>query len=427
MKVHFFLRGIKKAQAGNNLEKKLPVSCQLEIDGIKRDVPFQLPKQVPAKYWNPSSSDTWVTDNYFMSEQINAYLRQVVLKFTTIFDALGILDDIPTYKLIRKIYEYGSLQKYLEIKSANTHKSFISVFDELIETQKKRGRRRSTLKTYNTRRNNFYTFLTENALQKLSISHFRYKHGLAFYEWLSKQRNKEGLKNFSIDTMNKHFTLIKMVLDYAVNEEYILQNPIARLFMDYEKAKPPTYLLPNQRQAIINCKIKSLEKERDVSVFLMHTGLSYTDYLSLSSSELHVVKDGFIFLKKQRDKSQIYSITPLLMPRHTAAYEVLQKYQTIENLPRPEISDLNKALKILAEVCGIDIELKTSDFRETFSCMMENEFMIDQRPLMKMMGHSNPKQLKNYSDVMPARLLYELEKQMPIVEKLDISDINLLK
>ena len=80
----------------------------------------------------------------------------------------------------------------------------------------------------------------------------------------------------------------------------------------------------------------------------------------------------------------------------------------------------------MAEVAGIQYALKTSDFRDTFACMMENEYMIEKRTLMYMMGHTNERQLTNYSAVMPARILYELRKQLPNPIPLNLEIFNQL-
>ena len=138
----------------------------------------------------------------------------------------------------------------------------------------------------------------------------------------------------------------------------------------------------------------------------MHTALSYTDYVSLGTEHLVTLPNGEQFLKKARNKTKIYSIIPLL----PEALAVIGRWGSIEALPRPDLSDLNKALKILGESCGVGISLSTSVFRDTFSSMMENEFMLELRVIMVMMGHTNPRQLRNYSLVQPGRILHELRK-----------------
>ncbi len=60
------------------------------------------------------------------------------------------------------------------------------------------------------------------------------------------------------------------------------------------------------------------------------------------------------------------------------------------------------------------------------SNMMENEYMVETRTLMFMMEHTNERQLTNYSAVMPARILYELRKQMPHPQPLNLEIFNQL-
>jgi hypothetical protein len=48
--------------------------------------------------------------------------------------------------------------------------------------------------------------------------------------------------------------------------------------LEFKETKPTRYLQPGNRQRIVGIDMKSLEKEKDVAIFLMFTGLSYTDY-----------------------------------------------------------------------------------------------------------------------------------------------------
>jgi integrase len=220
------------------------------------------------------------------------------------------------------------------------------------------------------------------------------------------QMSDEGGPRWNKNTINKHLTLVNQVLNYAINKGYIKSNPIGQMGLEYDPTKPPQYLVSDDRKRIFDCSMKSLEKERDISVFLMYTGLSHTDYMSLKDKHLFRLPTGEWFIKKERDKSEIYSIIPLL----TQAHEIVKKYGSVSRLPRLHLSDFNKALKILGEISQAPFPLSTSVFRETFSSMMENEFMVPDRVIMFMVGHTNPKQLRNYSSVHPARVLHELKK-----------------
>jgi integrase len=144
----------------------------------------------------------------------------------------------------------------------------------------------------------------------------------------------------------------------------------------------------------------------------MYTGLSYTDYLTLNQSHILKIEQG-AYIKKKRNKTDIYQIIPILPQTKI----ILDKYK-IDNLPRPDMSDLNKELKYLQELCSIPesligFRLSTSVFRETFATMMENEYMLPTRVIMTMMGHSTTKQLNTYSNIMPSRIHHDLSHSIP--------------
>lgn len=407
MKVRFFLRAKTK-----KLNQRCTIYCQFQLEGEnKRCSPFSTNLQISANYFQANSTDSWIASNYHNALYLNNKLKEIETKLSNIEKGILFLGLSLNYERVIHFYKTGDTIEPVKIPT------LIEVLDELIEKKRKEKRQRSTLITYRTRKANLLRFLEVAEISKILISEFRYKHIEEFSEWLEDDRK------FCKNTRNKHLYMVSQCLSFAVNKEYIKYNPIGRLFLDSDPAKEPNYLLPEERQRIANCKIKALEKCRDIAVFLMYTGFSYTDYLSLTSSAVYPLQNGSIFLRKQRQKSKIFSMPPLLLPDYNQAFFVLQKYKTIENLPRPDISDLNKELKILREVCEIETPLSTSTFRDTFASMMENERLVEQRILMQMLGHTNPRQLRNYATVTPERIFHELNRQTTKTNLLDFSAI----
>jgi integrase len=108
------------------------------------------------------------------------------------------------------------------------------------------------------------------------------------------------------------------------------------------------------------------------------------------------------------------------------AKAIIEKYGSIENLPRLDDKEINEQFKWLGAVCGLDTEslgyeLSTQDFRDTFCSMMENEKMIESRTLMAMMGHKTMKQLNTYSRMMPSRILHDLQRQKVNMELISVA------
>lgn len=406
MQVYFFLRNAKSAKA----DAKCAIYCYLDVKDVGKGVPFSTGHKVPVQFWmvdhdtakaqriKPSTPDAPVSSSYYMAEPINKALQHLRLGLVNAKDGIEALGELPTAELVRATWQNGGLRR--------KPKRVLEVWDEMIDTLEDQGREGSTLTTYTTRRNNLVKWLTDRQQLRLLISEFRYRHWEDFGRWARSEKNADGSRRLGTNTINKHLTSINKVLDYAVNKEYLSANPIGSLNLEYEAAGAPNYLLPDARRRIADCRLTTLAIERDVAVFLMHTGLSYTDYLSLGTEHVVQLPNGERFIKKARNKTKIFSVIPIL----AEAEAIIERWGSIEALPRPDMSDLNKALKILGEHSGSPIKLSTSVFRDTFSSMMENEYMLELRVIMVMMGHTNPRQLHNYSSVQPGRILHELRK-----------------
>lgn len=411
--VHFFLRD---GETNTEPTKSLVIYYQLEIEGQLRDSPKSTKLKIPHRYWwnhpknklkaLPISKEgkfQWIMKPFEDAEEINIRLQEIRETFKEIFQSLQTFyDEIPTYQKIYENFNPANRKKRVLLTP-----TFMKVIDETIKDREDEKKiKKSTKNTYRTRRNNIATFFKIHYSEQILVTEIKYRHVKELQKWMLTVKNEDDTPKFGIDHINKHATLMKQALDFALNQEYIQHLAIAKLNLCYSKPKPPNYLNAQWRERIEKCDAHSVEKVRDVAIFLMYTGFSHTDYMSLRNADLH----GACF-KKQRNKSSIYSLPPLL----PQAKAIIDKYGSIEKIPRFDISDLNKEFKHLGDFCGINAEtvgfnLSTSDFRETFGSMMENEFMLPRSIIKFMMGHTNEKQLTNYSSVMPTRILYELEK-----------------
>lgn len=402
MKVQFFAQGEVSCTT-----KK--VYCQLALDNEQRDTPFSLRITVPAKYWQPECTGQWVKEEYFLSEKINTQLKGVMTSFDDIINLLRLSDKNITYKSVRECFDISNLAMIQSKKKEAP--LLLDIYDEMVkETRKQKQWRDRTHETYITRRSNIVAFLTERKLLKIKINEVRYKFFREFETWLIEK----GLcRNYA----NKILVAAKKTLSYAVNEEYIEYMTVGKLGLTYDAPKPPSYLLPLYRHKIIAYDGAAHEQIRDVAVFLMYTGFSWVDYASLK--EQHLV-DG-VGWKKSRNKSSIFSLPPLL----PQAQKIISKYGGVEQLPQMHLDTFNEKIKLLGDEVGVTEELtgfvlSSSVFRDTFCSMMENERCADLRTVMAMMGHTNTKQVRNYSSVTPDRIRHELESQKGLKELEDL-------
>lgn len=425
LQVHFFLRD---GETNLNPEKPLVIYYQMDLYGHDRDTAQSTRIKIPHKFWwaykknkldapdiSKDGRQQWVISSYFESIEINERLhkmREVLKEISNSLQAIG--DDEINYKLIRE--RFDPTTKTIRKKRVPT---FLEVLKQYVEHQKSvKKRSEGTITNYGIREKNITSFLTEQYRPGILINEVKYKHIASLLRWMTEQKEPDGSDKFGNDHRNKHATFIKSVLDYAVNAQYLTHNSIGKLDLEYEQEKPPAYLTADLRKKLAECDIKSVEKVKRMALFLMHTGFSFVDYCDLR--EEHLLGACW---KKERGKSGIYSLPPLL----PEAADILKVYgNRIENLPRMDLSDFNKELKHLGSFTGITEEtvgfdLSSSVFRETFASMMENEYMFPRSTIKFMMGHKTERQLKNYSTVMPGRIMHEMhanisKKKTPILK-----------
>lgn len=399
LKVMFYLRNAEKAKK-NDL---LTIYCQMEIEGMRRDVAFSTKMKVPKQHWHRGT----VANDYHNASQINRQLQDISRTLCEIYDAQLVMNSTVSYDTIKNHYDPDSRKPKKEVVK---ERRFLDVMDDMIAKKiKLKEIGKGTARNYKVRRKNLAEFFKKYYTENIKVSEIRYRH----IEKLLETMIGDGPRGH----INKHAQAIKSTIDYALHEEIIKQNPIGRLGLRNDAIKPPCYLLPKWRAAIMAVEVGILQKARDVAVFLWNTGLSYVDYLKLRTDHLVTTELGRCF-KIDRNKTDNYSLPPLLPD----AAAIIEKYGSIEKLPRPNINDLNKTLKYLGLEAGVTkdtvgFELSTSVFRETYASMMENEYMTQERTLMHMMGHTSPKQLNNYSRVMPQRVLHEIRLSGVVLDK----------
>ncbi len=396
-KIHFYIRGAEKAKP----DDLCSIYYQLDIEGRPRDTPVSTKLRIPKKHWKNSGA----VRTYVWAEEINNRLEQITRAFKDIFACLSIQQSDLSYQQIKLLYDgsTGSIKKPKPIYFFDVYDLMVSAKASAKGSNKNHsGISQGTVTNYRIRKTNLQQFF--NAIHQpnpliTDISYDHIEQMLAYFpsSWSNGHRAK-------------HAFAVNSTLEYAIKKKYLHYNPLGALSLPSDEDKPVKYLEPSMRANIKNINLPSLQKSIDICLFLWNTGLSYTDYLSLESSHIINTAEGPWF-KKKRNKSSIYSMAPI-MPE---ALAIIKKYGSVEDLPRPDLSDFNKLLKTIGDLAQVNTHtvgwnLSTSVFRKTFSSIMENELMLEQRTIMFMMGHKSQKTLSKYTHVRPERIAHELKR-----------------
>ena len=233
----------------------------------------------------------------------------------------------------------------------------------------------------------------------------------AFDAWLHLRKKKDGSTLIDSAVFKYHRSL-KALLNRAVTFSKIERNPYELLRGKFKRGDRENveYLTENEMHAIENLDIPNddlLRQSRDLFVFQMYTGLSYSDAEAFDIGQYR--KDGDTYTHiGERIKTGVAYVSQLLPP----AIRVLEKYDM--KVPQIENHVYNRSLKSIGMSAKIQIPLHSHLARHTFATwMLRNGAKIEN--VSRMLGHTNIRQTQRYAKVMAESVHEEFNR---ISEKL---------
>jgi site-specific recombinase XerD len=218
----------------------------------------------------------------------------------------------------------------------------------------------------------------------------------AFVAWLHQRKKKNGA-NIIDSAVFKYHRSLKAMLNRAVTFQKIDRNPYELLKGKFKRGDRENveYLTESEMKAIEQMELPAdelMQKTRDLFVFQMYTGLSYSDAQAFDISQYS--RDGDIYKHNgERIKTGVAYVSQLLPP----AIRVLEKYGM--QVPQIENHVYNRELKIIGMSAGIKIPLHSHLARHTFATwMLRNGAKIEN--VSRMLGHTNIRQTQRYAKVL---------------------------
>ena len=212
------------------------------------------------------------------------------------------------------------------------------------------------------------------------------------------RRNAKGRSvRITTGSAYNYHKCLKALLARAEKSELIASNPYNRLRGEFSRGeKQNTEYLTEDEMAKIQKFMPTagsfMERARDLFVFQMFTGLSFSDMMAFDISAYKRVKGKWSIIAS-RIKTGVPYINQLLPP----AVDVLERYDM--RLPQMTNQVYNRELKLLGMACGIAVPLHSHLARHTFATfMLRNGAKIEN--VSKMLGHTNIKQTQRYAKVL---------------------------
>ena len=217
-------------------------------------------------------------------------------------------------------------------------------------------------------------------------------------------------KKMGQNSCTKHLKFLKKLLNLAVANSYISYNPVNAYKVEREPVEVD-FLDEEELRKIINfdTPLPRLERAKDMFLFGCFTGLSYIDIKTLTPEHFEKDSAGRIWIKKRRVKTGILSRIPLL----PIAKLILDKYKGGEKLlPIQDPADINKYLKDIAILCGINKRICFHTSRHTFASTVTLANNISLEVVSKMLGHTNTRMTAHYAKLIDKCIGEQMDKLM---------------
>lgn len=210
------------------------------------------------------------------------------------------------------------------------------------------------------------------------------------------QAGKQPVSICAGSVFNYHKTF-KAILTRAVKFGKIDINPYDKLRGEFDRgdSEKIEYLTEDEIAAFESLhpmQGSQAAAARDLFVFQLYTGLSYSDAQAFDIGDYKEVNGKWIHTGT-RIKTGVPYVNQLLPP----VIEILQRYGW--KAPKILNSDYNKCLKILGDAVGIKTRLHSHLARHTFATRMLR-MGVKIENLSKMLGHTNITQTQKYAKVM---------------------------
>ena len=242
----------------------------------------------------------------------------------------------------------------------------------------------------------------------------------AWLHTLTNEENEMGAmalgrldKGLSDQTIYNYHKNLKALLRRAFLFNKIESNPYDKLKGHFKRGEKESveYLTIDEMQAVMNLKLSensTLTRSRDLFVFQMWTGLSYSDAQAFNINQYKQVDGKWVNIG-ERIKTGVPYVSVLLPP----VVEVLEKYGW--ETPQIENHVYNRMLKAIGEMAGIGTKLHSHLARHSFATYMLSQGARIEH-VGKMLGQKNIRTTQRYAKVLAQDVRDDFDKiaaQMP--------------
>ena len=415
---------------------------RMRVTFLSQRVDFKTGHSISSKgFWDEDVElvkDGYSDDKGATVLSINSDLRKLKDQMNTVFKFFEAIEKIPSPVELQNKYEEklrGTTPQRPKVeetkKKEKQEPNLFEVFDKFVaESKEKNAWSIATIKKIATLRNDLLAFkknirfsdLTESTLTSF-VAYLRDVKKLRTPRKKKGERKEYdeedviGLKNSTID---KKLEKLRWFLTWATDRGYNTNLAFKAFHPTLKKTqKRIIFLTKDELRRVRELELPeerlSLDPVRDVFLFCCYSGLRHSDVYNLRRSD---VKDGCI------EVTTVKTADSIVIELNQITRNILKKYELVDfpdnkALPVMQNQPMNRALKELCRLAGIDEEIRVTTYkgnerkdevhpkwelvgthtgRRTF---IVNALSMGIPPniVMKWTGHSDYKAMRPYIDI----------------------------
>jgi site-specific recombinase XerD len=352
---------------------------RITIERHSKYVSIPLPQKISPSDWNVNNKgDYYIKNSHPFAFEINQKIIELKNKANEV---------IKRHYLQNKSITFNTLLQQLNRNSAKL--TFNEFAAEYIKNPKEKFEL-ATITKYNTflkHLNDFNKQIHFNDLTPELVVNFR--------------THLEVKLNLAGSTMKSYFDKFKKIVNQAEREGYLDYQQTRFLFTDAKikvNEANRTFLEIEEIQRLIQLKFKQeeqhLERDRDLFLFQIYTGLYYNDLLNEK-------KSVGLFLISRRDKNNNKTIIPLY--KFPNSLKIIEKYSSVDKNDELvfdakyiiEDQPYNRNLKELGAKANIKKNISNKVARHT-NAQLWIRYGTAREVVSKMMGHVKSETTEEY-------------------------------
>jgi integrase len=372
-----------------------PIHLRVTINREQRYYQLKVPQKVPLSQWT-GKPDNWIKNTHPFAFEIN---NKIIEKKSIVIE------------LIKRCYNLNKPVTFYAIDRELSRKGDRTVFNDYVRNYIDNPPENVKLDEITWEKYEAFLGHLNNFQPKILMSEIDGTFVARFKNYLSNLKGRKGKMDPA--TVKSYFDKFKVVITHAAKKDHLLDIRDVETYFEEVKISVPKKKegqhleieeLQNLRKLRFDKKDFSLERDRDLFLFQVYTGLYYNDLQILRKDQLFKDVEHGYYIIGERDKNGNPTIIPLF--KFPYASMIIAKYQDYNQdneflFKREffvEVQVYNRNLKILAKRAEIHRNLSNKTGRHT-NAQMWIRFGADRPVLSKMMGHEKEQTTENYYKV----------------------------